>query len=356
MERFSDVAIPIAWPDQTARGDEKWMWLLKKAGVVKNLNFRVGHAAIVLVEQSTGQVRYYDFGRYITPRGLGRARSAASDPRLTLATKGIIDDHGQLLNFEEILQELKSMEYATHGHGRLLCSISQGISFQAGAAYAEKLVQEGPIRYGALARKCNSCSRYVAQILAKAMDPKDPRISAIMYPEFVKASPTSNVINAVTDQQVFCYHNHVLDGWTMGRSASLRFQINLLRDNFTRAGASRLGDDSKVGHTLQPVRAAPIPAEAQWLGGIGEGRWFLLEKDVNGYTITRFDVDGRIEYRVRCQPDRTVDPSLPTTFTFDVHAQKHVLQQGAQKIVFITENNDIAPQQIALIQENIAWN
>lgn len=69
MDRYADIAISIAWPDQTARGDERWMSLLKRIGIVKNLNFRVGHAAIVLIERNTGQLRYFDFGRYITPRG-----------------------------------------------------------------------------------------------------------------------------------------------------------------------------------------------------------------------------------------------------------------------------------------------
>jgi len=50
MHQYNDLAIPIAWPDQTARGDELWMAALKKLGVVKNLNFKVGHAAIVLIE------------------------------------------------------------------------------------------------------------------------------------------------------------------------------------------------------------------------------------------------------------------------------------------------------------------
>jgi hypothetical protein len=106
MHQYNDLAIPIAWPDQTARGDELWMAALKKLGVVKNLNFKVGHAAIVLIERKTGHLRYFDFGRYITPRGFGRARSSQFDPRLELTTVAEFSDSGELLNFEEILLEL----------------------------------------------------------------------------------------------------------------------------------------------------------------------------------------------------------------------------------------------------------
>src|SRR5690606_4507427 len=109
------MALVIAWPDVTARGDEKWMAVLKRLGVVKNLNFKVGHAAIILVESKSGTMAYYDFGRYITPRGYGRARSANSDPRLSLSTKATISGNGSISNIHTVLEELHQLEPATHG-------------------------------------------------------------------------------------------------------------------------------------------------------------------------------------------------------------------------------------------------
>jgi hypothetical protein len=343
MNRYTDLAIPIAWPDQTARGDEAWMALLKRIGLVKNLNFRVGHAAIIILNRSSGEIRYYDFGRYITPRGYGRARSASSDPRLTLYTKAKFDaPDGKLSNFEEILEELTSKDAATHGGGRLVCSHCYDISFERARAFGEKLVDQGPILYGALAKNNNSCSRYVAQILVEAMPQNDPRAKAILYPEFIKASPTSNVVNAATNYTIYCYNGQtkVLETWNMNRSKSLRFQLGLLRDNFSASGARRLPDDSQPGSIAEPARAIQIPPGSQWLGGIGEGKWFSLQYKNDEYFIERYDPDGSLEYRVPCTPDSNFDRSKAFKFTFDVHHSKHVVEQGANKITFKTINCD----------------
>src|SRR5690606_6246305 len=115
MYTFNDIAIPISWPDKTALGDEKWMAFLKQIGLVKNLHFKVGHAALLLIERNSGAIRYFDFGRYLTPRGYGRARSALFDPRLEIFTKALITPRGEIQNLEEILTELCEKEEATQG-------------------------------------------------------------------------------------------------------------------------------------------------------------------------------------------------------------------------------------------------
>lgn len=343
METFEDIAIPLSWPDKTARGDEKWMVLLKKLGLVKNLNFKIGHAAILLIEKVSGRVLYFDFGRYITPRGDGRARSVHSDPRLRIETRAFIGENGILVNLEEILNELSELEFATHGGGKLLCSIATGISFKRSYAFSERLVDQGPIKYGALAPNNNNCSRYVAQILVEGMSSQDPRKGRILYPEFIKASPTSNVVNADSVGQIFCYEDGILTSLKMNRSQSARFHFKQLYTNFTTKGAQSLGDDSQPGHTAEPIRGTKIPKHAQWLGGIGEGRWFVLDGIGAGYQISRLDENGMADYRVICHTDRAFDPELEYSFTFDVHHQRHVISQKEQNFVFQTESRDLSP-------------
>lgn len=344
MDNYTDIAIPLAWPDQTARGDEPWMKLLKKIRLVKNLNFRVGHAAIILIEKRSGQLRYFDFGRYITPRGTGRARSVQSDPRLALHTLARFGTEGQLLNLPEILEELESINFATHGAGKLLCSVCEGISFAKGYAFAENLVEIGAIKYGALAPNNNSCSRYVAQILTHALPGGDNRIRRILYPEFIKASPTSNVVNATKDGHVIFFQHGKLEIHQMDRYRSFKFQFRQLYANFTSSGAKILGDDSKAGLLEEPKRPLAIPSHAQWLGGIGEGRWFALNAQGGEYFIKRFDLDGSIEYSVAVVPDRNFDPNEHYSFTFEIHHRRHTLIQKKQIIVFSS--------QIAILQEN----
>jgi len=340
MMTFEDIAIPLSWPDKTARGDEPWMALLKKVGLVKNLNFKIGHAAVLLIEKSSGRVLYFDFGRYITPRGHGRARSANSDPRLRIETRAVISRNGVLVNLEEILRELSELESATHGGGRLLCSVATGISFNQSRVYADRLVDGGPIKYGALAPNNNSCSRYVAQILVAGMPKGDQRRNRILYPEFIKASPTSNVVNGDPLGQVFSYENGLLTSLKMNRFQSAKFHFNQLYANFTTKGSQNLGNDSRPGHTAEPIRSIKIPKHAQWLGGIGEGRWFVLDPIASAFQISRLDENGVADYRVICKADAAFDPNSAYSFTFDVHHKRHVIRQNEQNIVFYTEMGD----------------
>src|SRR5690606_30501780 len=115
---YQDLVIVVAWPDATMRGDERWMMFFKNIGIVKNLNFKVGHTAVILVDSQTKELRYYDFGRYISPRGHGRARSVESDPRLRMDTKADIDNHNNIRNLKEIIMELDALRDVTQGVGR----------------------------------------------------------------------------------------------------------------------------------------------------------------------------------------------------------------------------------------------
>lgn len=345
MEKYDDIAIPIAWPNKTARGDEAWMAILKKVGLVKNLNFKVGHAAVVMVERNSGEARYYDYGRYLTPRGFGRARSVNSDPRLVINTRATFDENGKLSNLDAILEELSLKELATHGKGRLLCSLTEGVSFLKGTSFAEKIVESGPSLYGALAPGNNSCSRYVAQIIVAALPRRDPRIRPILYPEFIKASPTSNVVNGSSDYAVYSYENGFFEEIRMTRMQSVRFHFNQLSSNFTQNGSKNLGDDHTLGSMVTPDRVEGIPANARWVGGLGEGCWFTINPTESGdtYCIQRFDEFGGLVYQVYCKPEKPFDIKQEYEFTFDIQLKRHSIRQNKETIAFCTESYDIAP-------------
>lgn len=296
MPTYKDIAIPLAWPDKTAYGDEKWMLWLKRMGIVKNLNFKVGHAAILLLERQSGAVAYFDFGRYIAPRGYGRARSKVFDPRLEMSTKARFDTgDSSLANLDELLAELAAKEEFTHGGGKLLLSLAEGINFQAASAYASALVEQGPIPYGALASGNNSCSRYVAQTLVAGMAPGDRRVRRLYYPESLKSSPTSNVVNATKEKFIYCHEDGQLEQWPMSRAASLRFQWGLLQDNLSHERSALLAKDDLPILLSEPERPSVLPLSAQWLGGIGEGMWFVLDvrnHDKGYYRMTAYNQLG----------------------------------------------------------------
>jgi len=335
---YRDFALVMAWPDQTARGDEKWMALLKRLGVVKNLNFKVGHAAIVLVNSQTGALAYFDFGRYVTPRGYGRARSAESDPRLALSIRAVFDENGSIANLPAILSELHEMEYATHGGGRLFFSIATGISYTASTRFAQRIVNQGPVKYGAIANGNNSCSRFVAQVLLAGLTATHPARRRISIPESIKPSPMSNVVNASPNWMVYCYHDDLLESRRMTRWRSLCFQVDLLLHNLSAAKARELPCDRKPGSLSEPQKPTHVPQYAHWLGGIGEGAWYTLEQNVENelLVVVRYAHDGAEEYRVNCLATHQVDFSVPYQFTYQCHYQRHVVVQGDKQIILET--------------------
>jgi len=315
---YNDLALVIAWPEQTARGDERWMAFFKRLGIVKNLNFKVGHAAIILIHRQTGKLTYFDFGRYVTPRGYGRARSAHTDPRLLFKQYAQIDPiSGEITNLTDILRELKALDEATHGAKSIYFSIARHLSYQRGCAYAQSIIDQGVIPYGAVAPKNNSCSRYVAQILLKAFYPKHKARRGIYWPESIKASPMSNVVNANKERIIYCFEHHVLQQLRMTRYQSLYFQISLLCHNIFPQKAAFLPSDRQSGYLIEPIRPTTVPAHAQWLGGIGEGVWYALRlESANTYQVTRYNSKGQVDYHIQCGSDEQIDPKAGFQFTY----------------------------------------
>ena len=341
LEENQDLALVMAWPDQTARGDERWMAILKQLGIVKNLNFKVGHAAIILVHRQTGSLAYFDFGRYITPRGYGRARSVESDPRLALETEARVADDGTIVNLNEILDELHQLEDATHGGGRLFFSVTNGLSYPMAKQFAKAIVDQGPIKYGAIATGNNSCSRFVAQVLLAGFTDKHQARRRITLPECIKPSPMSNVVNASPDRTVYCYHEGKLETLRMNRWHSLSFQVDQLLHNLSADKSKNLPSDCEPGNIAEPQqRPETVPAAAQWLGGIGEGAWFILEQDIdnNALLVSKYAMDGSEEYRVACTGNHPINLDMPYQFTYHCHHKYHTVMQYGKKIVLKTIN------------------
>lgn len=332
MERFNDLAMVIAWPEIPTRGDERWMAFLKRIGIVKNLHFKVGHAAIVLINTQRRHLHYYDFGRYVTPRGYGRARSAQSDPRLALDTRAVLDDNGQISNLQSILEEMHRKRGATHGAGIMYFSIADGISFARASAFAEELVQNGPIKYGAIAGDCNSCSRYVAQVVLAGFRPGHPLRRPLRYPESFKASPMSNVVNAATQGRVYTFDGKTCTTSRLSRMQSFGYQARLIAESLSSSKAACFPPDHIPGQTLKPERPSRLPQQVQWLGGIGEGAWYhieLVNQQELHYRMSRYEADGTPIYSAIYRADTAWAVDLPYEITYNTEYRfATIVQQG----------------------------
>jgi hypothetical protein len=326
---YEDFALILAWPETTIRGDEAWMMGLKKLGLVKNLHFKVGHTGVVLVEAKTGEMHYYDFGRYITPRGLGRTRSKDSDPRLRITTQAHFNAKGSIQNLEEICEALDALKGPFQAYGKLYFSIAEGISFKKAKLYADQQVRAMPSPYGALAPGNNNCSRFITRLLRHASTHVH-RFHGLLWPETIKSSPLSNVVNARKDREVYVYDQPWgLKKTRITRWGSLRILWSYLKENFNTQASSKLGDDLIIGAMEAVPRPRSVAGHAQWLGGIGEGAWYALEAthDPQQFRVSRYLATGERDYELLFFTTAAFDIQKPYRILHDSHGLKTTLQQ-----------------------------
>lgn len=333
---YDDLAIILSWPDATIRGDERWMMFFRKVGLVKNLNFRVGHTGVILVHPDTRALIYYDFGRYIAPRGLGRARSPYSDPRLKLYTTAVIQnpETGEIANLKEIAEELETIKDGTQGEGRLYFSVATGINFQKAKDYADTLVEQGSTPYGAFAWGNNNCSRFITRMLMRASR-KYHFFHGVNLPESIKSSPISNVVNVRPDRMIFVYDEVFgLRTRKMNRFQSLGFLLRQLLDNFLPNKAVLLPDDKQPGSIAQKPRPGTVPTDAQWLGGVGEGAWYHVTNMsvASNFEVSRYTETGELEYRLPFFTTHSFEPERPFKITYDSHMLFTTVKQDGQTI------------------------
>ena len=306
-KKHTGFAIAIAWPETWCKQSGAWYdGFINRLGISKHHYYKVGHAALVLVDSATGKCFYFDFGRYHTPFQHGRARSEKTDDGLKMKTVAkISSDKKQILNFEKILTELQQNPEC-HGEGNIHASYSR-INFEKALAKAEEMQQQSPIRYGPFQYKGSNCSRFVNTVLRAGK------------PDF-KAAFKLNFLVPLTPTPLYNVNS-------FGNKTVLP---KMLPFTFTPAP---IADKSKLKGTLkEPVRAAGIPATAQWLAGEGAGSWFsIVPADGGEFEITRFSPEGKVECAgIFIHTDRqSFNPEIPYQIDYLSHCRKvKIIQNG----------------------------
>ena len=162
------IALMLAWPDTNCKQAGAWYdSIMRIANVNKNGYYKVGHAAIVLIDSDSGKCYYFDFGRYHTPLGKGRVRDASTDLDLQIITNAEFDYSGNLLNIEEIVQELQ-FNKSCNGDGELKVGQTP-INFNNAFDKAKSLQKHILINYGPFVFNGTNCSRFVRTVALKGM-------------------------------------------------------------------------------------------------------------------------------------------------------------------------------------------
>ena len=297
------AAIPLAWPDMSVRAAESVFHWLRKMGIMKNQNILVGHAAILIAEGDS--LTYYDFGRYTSPNGQGRARCAWTDPKLQMETKPQWDDQGNLCNMEAIAWELESMAEVTHGEHSLYASILKDVDVVKTRAYCTSIIERGYMPYNGLTKNThNNCARFVAKAILAGLEPGSKMYKRYKWPVSFAPSPYSNVATAMPNGK----HFRMLKGKGSWHHASLMEPVwDICRKAYTSFSISRskqLPSDAVVTYLkAADVNPATVPESSVYLGGTGEGCFYHAEVAGEALSVTRFSYKGDQDYQANYKVD-----------------------------------------------------
>ena len=272
------IILTLAYPETIVSHAEEWYSPFLRFFFIGNKkHVRAGHAALVLIEKSTGVLEYHDFGRYITSSPNGRVRGRETDFELDFPIQADIEGD-KIKNLQEILKFLATHPKLTHGEGQLYASVCNAIDYKKARTHISNMQNQGFIRYAAFIKKACNCARFVTDSLIAGLTDASVKRKLIKSKRFTP-STIGNVVIADTENQVYV----VSEIGEVSRFGSTVSKVNRRLFLDTLKGYS----PSLVG-TLNPKENTIKVDHAQWLSGIAAGAWFEI-----------YDLSGTDEYRFR---------------------------------------------------------
>ncbi len=293
--RYTGFAVALAWPKVWAKeAGDGYDRLMRGLGFNDGGFYRVGHAALVLVNAADSSCHYFDFGRYHAPVGMGRVRSADTDHDLVIASKAVLDGK-HILNIDEILCEVQS-NASTHASGPMYASYVR-IDFSKAEQAAKKMQSEELLPYGPFEKEGSNCSRFVRQIILAG----EPNWAHALRLEVVPMITPSTL-----------YPVSALYHWTKVPNC-LDAEAEALKERL-----SSMPDSLFKDVIPPPELPAAVPASAQWLAGESSGSWYLMTRTEEGFRMLRYSATGFQECAVGLKQVAGVewDGQGPFEFTY----------------------------------------
>ncbi len=281
--------LTLAYPDTVVRiSEEKYVSYLRYIGVGKNNYVRAGHAALVLIEKKTGQLEYFDFGRYTTPLGFGRVRGKLTDFELNFPLQAKIEND-TINNIGEIFKFLATNPKLTHGEGKMVASVCNVVNYEKAKRFITKLQKQEMVNYAAFSKEASNCSRFVTDTLIASVTKESIKKQLKKSYRFTP-STVGNVVKANTSDYVF----EVSEKGEISKfmSSPSKENIRCFLDRLNGHSPSDIGN-------LKPKPVDDVNGKAQWLEGIGAGAWFELNSTStrDEYKFRRISPYGNVDVR-----------------------------------------------------------
>ncbi|MEZ4801935.1 MAG: DUF6695 family protein [Gelidibacter sp.] len=281
------IIIPLAYPETIVRVSDEWsaryIYLL---GFGKKNYVRAGHAALLLIEKSTGNLEYYDFGRYVTPQPTGRVRSKLTDHELGFSLHAEISNK-TIINLDSILKFFATHPNLTHGEGTMLASVCDEIDYDRAKNHIDNFQNEGLIKYAVFGSSGSNCSRFVTDTLIASVTNKYIR-GKLKKSKWFTPSTIGNVLNADTKNLI--YKVSETGYMDVFNSSAIRENRKLFMDRLKTHQPNFEGN-------LKPKTNFVHHKDAQWMCGIGSGAWFELHclGHDSEYRLRRISPHGNVD-------------------------------------------------------------
>ncbi len=330
------IIMVIGFPEAYATTTEPFFVWAHNMGILKRLNFPVGHAALCLIHKKTGNVEYFDFGRYITPLGKGRVRSELSDPHLYVAVDAKIDEAGRVSNMEEITAYLESIHKYTHGDGAMVFRNFGDMNYGRTKRFILDLQEKGSVRYLTFSKnKGTNCSRFVSDVIHAGCT-NDAVKKKLKSRQFWYASPVGNAIHVGGSEPIIKKEQGAgMIEMKLRTKDAVKQMLSSVSGNFTGPK-----EDWRVG---APSKPELIGEKATWLTGQGEGVWLELfdlpEPNLYKAKATYQDGEEHFHTIVRNTEPGSFDINMPYKFVFDCTRQWISIEQGGKSIRMIFDRD-----------------
>jgi len=281
------IILTLAYPDTIVTIAEEWYSeYLRFIGVGKKNYVRAGHAALVLINKSTGLLEYHDFGRYITPEPNGRVRGRTTDNELEIPITAKFDNN-TIVNLNAILKFLATHPKLTHGDGKLVASVCDVVDYDKARAHITMMQNKHFIRYAAFLKDASNCARFVTNSLIASVNDGEIKEN-LEKSKWFTPSTVGNVLLTNTGDYPFevSPKGDISEFKGTQKSENLRCFLDRLK-----------GYNPGFIGTLQPRAVYGIDENAQWLSGIAAGAWYELHKTEvsNEFRYRRISPYGNID-------------------------------------------------------------
>ena len=315
MQR-NGVLIALAYPEEMVAVSPAWYnWFLERIGMVRDDRICAGHAALILINKETGILEYADFGRYITPQGMGRTRTIHTDPECFFNVKAKFDSNGSVINKDEIIQEVYANPTKTHGAGRLYASFCHDVNYEKAKKYIMNLNLKGSLNYDPFKKNASNCARFVFDTFMQGVVSRSRRFRLFMG-NILTASPLGIVYYGTDEGKVYSILN--------GEIRHLRAQ------KYGKVLKYLFHKPTEANEYIQ--KEIDVPDGFQYLDGIGDQAWFRLTRPNGKYLLKKISKSGIRSFEREFEANGSeLDLNQPFKLVHDCNALWFTVEQNGKK-------------------------